>query len=100
MTPYAEAALWAALCLGGGRIECYDPIHNEFYTVEAYKRERHWEFGDDEYGIDIRTWGKNKPYEQHCVRYRLDPLSPLKGYRRNEEKYDASGNLLDDYFHQ
>jgi hypothetical protein len=96
VTIYQECAIWAVLCLApGNRINCYDPIQNRFITVEAYKRDSEWVFGDHELGIDIRTWGKATPYEQHCVRYRRDPLAPLQGYKRSEERYDAEGNSID-----
>jgi hypothetical protein len=91
-----EIALWALLAIApGNRISAYDPIHNTFYTVEAYKFEADYLWADKQTILDVRSWGKNKPYQQTVVKYKQDVLAPLKPPKRLVESYDGSGNLLE-----
>jgi hypothetical protein len=91
-----ETLLWLALAIApGNKIHCYDPCHNTFYTVEAYKFEADYLWADKQTILDVRSWGKNKPYQQTVVKYKQDVLAPLKPPKRLVESYDGSGNLLE-----
>jgi hypothetical protein len=96
MTHYAEAALWTILALAPNhRVQGYDPTTNTFYTMEMYSRDSESVWAEPEFGIDIRKWGKEQPYQQHCIRYKRSPFSPLQKLRRVEESYDSWGQLIE-----
>jgi hypothetical protein len=90
-----ETLLWLAIAIApGNRVHAYDYRTNTYYTVESYKFEGDYLWADRETILDIRKWGPQQPYEQLCIRYKKDVLSPLRPARRVEERYDGQGREI------